>query len=77
MNTVPVIKVEDADFASTHTLYLKHYHDGRDLQMEYAEKTLSHLRQLWQRDVALETAVDGKRCLMIYNDRGFSTKSLR
>jgi len=77
MNTVPVIKVEDADFGSTHSLCLKHYHDGRDLQMEYAEKTLSYVHQLWQRDVVLETAMDGKRWLMIHNDRGFSTKSLR
>jgi len=77
MNTVPVIKVEDADFGSNHTLLLSHCHDGRDLQMEYAEKTLAYVYQLWQRDVALETSMDGKRCLLLYNDRGFSTKMLR
>jgi len=77
MNSVPVIKVEDADFMHTHTLYLVHYHDGRDLQLEYAEKTLGYLSQLWHGEVALETALDGKRYLLIYNDSGFSTKSLR
>jgi len=32
---------------------------------------------LWQRDVALETLVGGKRTLLTFNDRGFSTKSLK
>ena len=38
-SSIPVIKVEDADFGQTRTLYLKHHHDGRDLHLEYAEKT--------------------------------------
>lgn len=77
MNSVPVIKVEDADFAHNHTLYLVHYHDGRDLQLEYAEKTLAHLHQLWLGEVALETALDSRRYLLIFNDGGFSTKAIR
>ncbi len=77
MNSVPVIKVEDADFGHSHTLYLVHYHDGRDLQLEYAEKTLAYLSQLWHGEVVLETALDGKRYMLIYSDGGFSTKALR
>jgi stage V sporulation protein R len=77
MNSVPVIKVEDADFGHSHTLHIIHYHDGRDLQLEYAEKTLAYVNQLWNGEVALETALDGKRYLLIYNDGGFSTKALR
>jgi stage V sporulation protein R len=38
MTAVPSIKVEDADFGHNHTLHLVHDHDGRDLQLEYAEK---------------------------------------
>jgi spore cortex formation protein SpoVR/YcgB (stage V sporulation) len=45
--------------------------------LEYAEKTLSYVRRLWQRDVALETVIGGKRTLLSYNDRGFSTKTLK
>src|SRR5581483_6395775 len=45
--SIPVIKVEDADFGHNRTLYLKHYHDGRDLQLEYAEKTLAYVGRLW------------------------------
>jgi stage V sporulation protein R len=76
-NSVPVIKVEDADFGGNRTLYLKHYHDGRDLQLEYAEKTLAYAHRLWRREVALETALQGKRTLLCYNDRGFSTRALK
>jgi stage V sporulation protein R len=77
MNGVPVIKVDDADFGHNRTLYLVHAHDGRDLQLEYAEKTLAYVHRLWQHDVAIETVVEGKRTLLLYTDRGFSTKTLK
>jgi len=59
--SIPVIKIEDADYGKNRTLYLKHYHDGRDLQLEYAEHTLKHLKFLWEREVALETIINGKK----------------
>ena len=61
---IPVIKVEDADFGKQRTLYLKHYHDGRDLLLEYAEHTLKHVKALWERDVALETILNGKKSVV-------------
>lgn len=64
MNSIPTIKVEDADFGRNRTLYLKHYHEGRDLQLEYAEHTLKHIGALWEREVVLETVVNGKRSLL-------------
>jgi stage V sporulation protein R len=75
-NTLPVIRVEDADFGGKRALYLVHVHDGRDLLPEYAEKTLAFVHQLWQREVALETVVSGKRSLLVQNDRGFTAKAL-
>jgi stage V sporulation protein R len=62
--SIPVIKVEDADFGRNRTLYLKHYHDGRDLQLEYADHTLKHVAQLWEREVVLETIINGKGSLL-------------
>ena len=62
--SIPTIKVEDADFGRNHTLYMKHYHDGRDLQLEYAEHTLKHVKALWERDVVLETIVNGKKSIL-------------
>ncbi len=76
-NSIPVVKVEDADFGQNRTLYLKHNHDGRDLHMEYAEKTLAYIQRLWGREVVLETTLQGKRTLLCYNDRGFSMRSLK
>lgn len=77
MGTIPVIKIEDADYNHTRTLYMKHYHDGRDLQLEYAERTLAYVHQLWRHEVILETAVNGKKALLSYSDKGFSTKPLK
>jgi stage V sporulation protein R len=75
--TIPVIKVEDADFGHNRTLYLKHYHDGRDLQLEYAEKTLAFVQRLWGHECVLETTLQGKRSLLCFNDRGFSMRALK
>jgi stage V sporulation protein R len=65
--TIPVIKVEDADYNQNRTLFLGHFHDGRDLQLEYAEKTLQYLRQLWGWDVALETIINEKKSLLCFS----------
>jgi len=75
--SIPVIKVEDADFGHNRTLYLKHYHDGRDLLAEYAEKTLAFVYRLWGRECVLETILQGKRSLLCYNERGFSMRALK
>lgn len=77
MNAIPVIRVEDGDSGGKRTLYLMHVHDGRDLHPEYAEKTLAFVAQLWQREVALETTIGGKRSLLVQNDRGFTVKTLK
>jgi len=76
-SSIPVIKVEDADFGQNRTLYLKHAHDGRDLQLEYGEKTLAYVARLWGREVVLETTLQGKRSLLCYNERGFSMRALK
>lgn len=77
MGSIPVIKIEDADHNHSRTLYMKHYHDGRDLQLEYAERTLAYIHQLWRHEVILETAVNGKKALLSYSDKGFATKPLK
>jgi stage V sporulation protein R len=76
MNSIPVIKVEDADFGHNHTLYLVHDHDGRDLELEYAEKTLSFLARLWWGDVVLETMLNGNKYLLVLSDGVFTAKNM-
>jgi len=77
MGGVPVIRIEDADFGHKRTLYLMHDHDGRDLQLENAEKTLAYVYRLWGRETIMETVVSGKRTLLTFNDRGFAAKTLK
>ncbi|HYD48337.1 MAG TPA: SpoVR family protein, partial [Terriglobales bacterium] len=77
MNSFPVIKIVDADYGRNRTLYLAHEHDGRDLQLDYAEKTLAYLYSLWQREVALETVLSGVKTLLGYGEQGFVSKSLK
>jgi stage V sporulation protein R len=62
--SIPDIKVEDADYGGQRSLYLKHYHDGRDLLLEYAEQTLKHVKGLWEKDVLLETVLNGKKSIL-------------
>ncbi len=76
MGSIPVIKIEDADFGKNRTLYLKHAHDGRDLQLDYAEPTLRHIRALWEREVVLETVLNGKRSLLKMGESSMKVEKL-
>jgi stage V sporulation protein R len=72
--TIPVIKIDDSDYSNNRGLFLKHSHDGRDLQLEYAEKTLQYLRQLWGREIVLETIVNDKKSLLCFADDKLTIK---
>jgi stage V sporulation protein R len=74
-STIPTIKIEDADYNKNRTLFLRHHHDGRDLQLEYAEKTLQYLNQLWGHEVALETILDNRKSLLCYSDDRLAIKN--
>jgi stage V sporulation protein R len=74
--TVPVIKIEDADYNNNRVLYLKHHHDGRDLQLEYAEKTLKYVHDLWSREVVLESEINGKPSLLTFAEDKLLIKPL-
>jgi stage V sporulation protein R len=66
--SIPVIKVEDSDYKNNRTLLLKHDHDGRDLQLDYAEKTLQYVQQLWGHDVTMETIIDRNKTSLYFSD---------
>ncbi|HFD15837.1 MAG TPA: stage V sporulation protein R, partial [Rhodospirillales bacterium] len=72
--TLPVIRILDADHQGRRALYLRHEHDGRDLEMTHAEKTLGYLRELWGQDVFLETRLRDKRALLSVTESGFDAK---
>ena len=52
--------VEDGDYKGRRDCCCSHQHDGRDLDLPYAEKTMQYLYQIWGRPVHLETEVEGK-----------------
>ncbi len=56
-NSIPVIYIESVE--QDGTLVLHHEHDGRDLQIKYAEHVLEHCKHLWESDVQLITMLDG------------------
>jgi stage V sporulation protein R len=61
---VPVVSVDDGDFHHRGELYLVHHHEGVDLDIGYAEKTLGHVFTLWGRPVHLETVRAGRRLVI-------------
>jgi stage V sporulation protein R len=72
MGPVPVIRIMDADYGHSRHLCLQHAHDGRDLDTEYAERTLPYLHRLWGRRVLLRTVSQGTECIFVFDDSGFS-----
>lgn len=76
-SSVPVICIVDSDYGQSRTLYMVHDHDGRDLQLEYAERTLSFVHRLWHHEVALETSIEGSRTLLRFGEQGFSAKAIK
>jgi stage V sporulation protein R len=72
MGPVPVIRIIDADHGNSRHLCLEHAHDGRDLEIDYADKTLAYLYRLWGRRVLLKTISQGNEHIFTYDDTGFS-----
>ena len=73
---IPVIEVEDGDFHRRGELYLIHRHEGIDLDLPYAERTLQHVRTLWGRPVHLETQSAGRRLVLTYDGQAHSKATL-
>ncbi|WP_052890012.1 SpoVR family protein [Thermogemmatispora carboxidivorans] len=72
----PYIVVDDGDYRGNRELYLRHLHEGQDLDLVYAERTLQYVYQLWGRPVHLETVYDGKRILLSYDGERSSKTTL-
>ena len=52
LNSIPVVRVESVD-KKTHTLHLHHEHDGRDLEIPYANRVLGYIVDLWGDEVKM------------------------
>lgn len=63
----PYLMIEDADYRRNSELYIKHHFEGQELDLNYGEKTLQYVYQLWGRPVHLETIFDDRRLLLSYD----------
>ncbi|PSR23795.1 MAG: stage V sporulation protein R [Sulfobacillus acidophilus] len=73
---IPVIHVNDGDFNQRGELYLIHRHEGLDLDLLYAERTLHYVQRLWGRPVHLETLSNGKRLVLSFDGKTDSKSML-
>jgi stage V sporulation protein R len=72
----PFIYVENGNHNNRGELYLRHRHEGVDLKMDYARDTMRNIYKLWTRPVHLETTVDDKKRLIMFDGKDFSERKL-
>jgi stage V sporulation protein R len=54
-NMIPIIYVEEI---KDNELILRHEHDGRDLELDYADRSVAMIRELWRDPVKLFTIIE-------------------
>lgn len=59
LNSVPVVCVTDYNPRNS-TLHITHEHDGRDLDLSYANKVYDYIRYLWDDDVFFTSIIEGE-----------------
>ncbi|MDC3413586.1 SpoVR family protein [Aquibacillus sp. 3ASR75-11] len=72
----PYITVQNGDFFHNGELYLKHEYEGVELDLNYLEKTLPYIHQLWGRTVHMETVVEDKNVMFTYEGTKVQKKYL-
>ena len=58
LSRVPIIFVDEVK--KDNSLCLVHEHDGRDLDLNYAQKVFDHISTLWRDEVKLVTIVENE-----------------
>lgn len=72
----PYMAVEDGNYRRNGELYIKHCHEGRDLDLYYMEKTLPSVYKLWNKPVHLETVVEGRHQVFSFEGTKITKKNL-
>jgi stage V sporulation protein R len=72
----PYIVVEDGDYHNARELFLHHVYEDQEIDIDYAEKTLHFVFQLWKRKVHLETVLNGKGIILTYDGEKNTKKVL-
>src|SRR3989338_4382024 len=64
---VPFIYVQDDNYDGRNELFLKHDHQGIDLDVRQAFAVLENIHFLWQKPIHLSTLVNGQRKLLSFD----------
>lgn len=72
----PYLVVKNGDYLNNGELYLFHQFEGVELDLKYVERTLPYVYQLWGKTVYLETVVEDKALLFMYDGKKVSRKFL-
>lgn len=56
VNSIPHVSV--IDVKPNGALTLRHNHEGRDLELNYAQKMVGHIKRLWGKPIILETVIE-------------------
>jgi stage V sporulation protein R len=72
----PFIYVEDGNYNNRGELYLRHRHEGVDLKQDYARDTLRNIQRIWTRPINLETVVEDKKVLIVFDGSEFKERKL-
>jgi stage V sporulation protein R len=65
----PFISVSDANFKNRGELLLSHRHEGFDLKVSEAHRTLENVFKIWRRTVNIKTIVQGENKLLSYDGK--------
>jgi len=60
LNSAPVVYVEGFS-KKRNTLYIKHEHDGRDLELAYANKVFDQIKFLWGDEVVFSSIIENEK----------------
>lgn len=72
----PCLYVEDGDYLKNGELYIRHSYEGTELDVQYLEKVLHYVYQLWGRTVHFETMLNQKAFLFTCSGRGVYKKQI-
>jgi len=71
----PLISVCDGNYKNRGELFLRHDHNGVDLQTSYAQDTLTNLHRLWMRPVHIESTLDGVKTILSFDGKEHTTEA--
>ncbi|KMK75656.1 SpoVR family protein [Alkalihalobacillus pseudalcaliphilus] len=72
----PYLTVTDGDYLKSGELYVTHSFEDKELDVSYLEKVLPYIYQLWGRPVHLQTMINEKDIVFIYDGKKTHRKYL-